>query len=147
MRRPLLIAVALVLVAGVGLLLARYLTTENRERSEILTLLEAQAAGDPQKMLDVLGDECRDDPRCVATVEANAGKLRRPGEPKIISLRSGTAYALGEATGVTRVAWTVIDEGLPVVQCVSVHRGGSALEGRTVTLRRISAPIGNESSC
>jgi len=24
---------------------------------------------------------------------------------------------------VSRVAWTVVDEGLPVVQCVVVHRG------------------------
>jgi hypothetical protein len=146
-RRPLLIAVAVAVVAVIGLLLARYLTTENSERSAIITLLEAQARGDAGKMLDELDGGCRADARCRETVEANAKKLARRGEPKIISLRSDTAYALGEATGTTRVAWTVVDEGLPVVQCVEVHRAGSALAGRTVTLLRISAPIGNESSC
>jgi hypothetical protein len=146
-RRPLLIFTAVVLVAAGGFVLARYLTTENRERSAIVRLLEAQVHGDAEKMLDALDDGCRSDPGCAATVRGDAARLKRPGEPKIISLTSGTAYALGAATGTSRVAWTVVDEGLPVVQCVEVHRGGSALAGRTVTLLRISAPIGNESSC
>jgi hypothetical protein len=146
-RRPLLIAVALVVVAVVGLFLARYLTTENRERSAIVTLLEAQTQGDAEKMLDALDDDCRADAGCRAAVEKDAEKLKRAGKPKIISLKSDTAYAFGAATGTTRVAWTVVDGGLPVVQCVEVHRGGSALTGRTVTLLRISEPIGNESSC
>lgn len=126
------------------MLLARFLTTENRERSAIHDLLVAQAAGDARAMLDQLED-C--DAACRTTVEANARELDRPGEPKILNLRSDTAYALGSATGLTRVAWTVLDEGLPVVQCVEVRRGGNALTGRTVTLLRISAPIGNEASC
>ena len=43
--------------------------------------------------------------------------------------------------GPTRVAWTVVDRRLPVVQCVDVERAGSALAGRRlVTLRAISAP-------
>jgi hypothetical protein len=33
------------------------------------------------------------------------------------------------------------------VQCVLVHRGGSALGGRSVSLLAISTPIGNESTC
>jgi hypothetical protein len=85
--------------------------------------------------------------RCRATVAANARRLRRPGEVKIIAYNSDTAYALGSATGRTRVAWTVLDGGLPVVQCVTVHRGGWALAGRSITLLRVSAPIGNTSSC
>lgn len=147
MRRRVLIVTGIVVFVAISFVIARFLTTEGRERSAIVTLLEAQAAGDPEKMLDALDDDCRADERCRATVEANARKLRRPGKPKIISLKSGTAYAFGAATGTTRVAWTVIDGGLPVVQCVEVHRGGSALAGRTVTLLRISEPIGNESSC
>jgi hypothetical protein len=146
-RRRVLIALGIVLFAAVALVVARYLTTEGRERGAIEDLLVAQAAGDPGRMLDQLDPACRADARCRATVEADAQKLRRAGAPKIISYTSKTAYALGSATGMTRVAWTVIDEGLPVVQCVEVHRGGSAVAGRSVTLLRISAPIGNEASC
>jgi hypothetical protein len=98
-------------------------------------------------MLSLLDGSCRRDPACAKTVRANAAKLTRAGEPKIIAYDSKTAYALGDETGQTRVAWTVIDKGLPVVQCVTVHRGGSVITGRTVTLLRISAPIGNEASC
>lgn len=147
MRRRVLIAAGVIVFLAVSLVFARWLTTEGSERNAINDLLSAQARGDARAMLDVLDDSCRADDRCRATAEANAARLRREGSPKIISLRSGTSYALGEATGTTRVAWTVIDGGLPVVQCVEVHRAGSALAGRTVTLRRISAPIGNESSC
>jgi hypothetical protein len=146
-RRTAWIAAAVLVVAVVGFLLARYLTTENRERNAIHALLQAQAAGDAAEMLRLLDGSCLRDRRCVQTVGENARKLERPGDPKIISLDSKTAYALGDATGLTRVAWTVVDNGLPVVQCVSVHRGGSAIAGRTVTLLRISAPIGNEASC
>jgi hypothetical protein len=66
---------------------------------------------------------------------------------KILAYQSATAYALGGAQGRTRVAWTVIDRGLPVVQCVDVERAGSVLAGRTITLRRLSLPIGGQSSC
>jgi len=146
-RRSLWIVLAVVVVAVGGFLLARYLTTENSERNAVLNLIEAEAAGDGGRMLDLLDGSCRRDPQCMRTVYANAVKLKRPGHPKILSLSSKTAYALGEATGLTRVAWTVIDHGLPVVQCVRVHRGGSAIAGRTVTLLRISPPIGNEAAC
>jgi hypothetical protein len=85
--------------------------------------------------------------RCAATVAANARRLQTPGAPKILRLDSKTAYALGSATGTTRVAWTVINRRLPVVQCVVVERAGSALAGRRLVLRSISAPIGGEASC
>ena len=147
MRRTVWIVVAVLVVAIGGFLLARYLTTENRERNAVLELLDAQAKGDPAAMLNLLDPSCRRDRSCVQTVGENARKLKRPGDPKIIAYDSKTAYALGSATGTTRVAWTVVGQGLPVVQCVRVHRGGSALAGRTVTLLRISAPIGNEASC
>jgi hypothetical protein len=146
-KRRLLIAAAVLAFVAISFGLARWLTTEGKERDAVHDLLVAQAHGDAAAMLDQLDDACSADTRCRATVEANSRKLKRPGDPKIINFTSGTAYALGSATGRTRVAWTVIDQGLPVVQCVDVHRGGSALAGRSVTLLRISAPIGNEASC
>lgn len=147
MRRRVVIAAGIVVFLAISFVIARFLTIEGRERNAIVDLIVAQAAGDAGAMLDVLGEACRSDQACRTTVEDNARRLRRAGDPKILSLTSETAYAFGEQTGTTRVAWTVVDEGLPVVQCVKVHRGGSALAGRTVTLLRISAPIGNEASC
>jgi hypothetical protein len=146
MRRRVLIIAGILVFLAVSFLLARWLSTESRERALVHRLLEAQARGDAEGMLARL-PACRADERCRATVAANARRLRRGGEPKILKFDSATGYALGAATGLTRVAWIVVDEGLPVVQCVRVRRGGSAFAGRTVTLERISAPIGNESSC
>jgi hypothetical protein len=147
-RRALLplLAAGLVVFLGVSFLLARWLTTESRERNAVYALLEDQARGDAGAMLERL-DGCEADPACVATTRRNAERLARPGEVKILAYESGTAYALGSAAGLTRVAWTVIDRGLPVVQCVDVRREGSVVAGRAITLRRLSPPIGRQSSC
>jgi hypothetical protein len=89
---------------------------------------------------------CRERPSCVATVRANASRLRRAGEPKILSLKSPTAYSLTGASGRTRLAWTVIGKR-PVVQCVDVRRTGNALTGIEIELRGLSAPIANSADC
>lgn len=147
MFRAVLIALGVLAFLAVSVVVARWLTTESRERSAVHRLLSAQARGDADRMLELLAPACRADPRCRATVAADARRLRRPGSVKILAFTSETAYALGGATGATRVAWTVLGRGLPVVQCVVVRRTGTALAGRGVTLLRVSAPIGNESSC
>ncbi|MDX6641217.1 MAG: hypothetical protein QOF12_2228 [Solirubrobacteraceae bacterium] len=147
MRRTLLIAVGTLVFLAIALLVGRYLSTESRERAAVDRVLNAQARGDAAGMLAALDGSCRADPHCRATVVADARRLRRPGTPKIIAYDSKTSYVLGAATGTTRVAWTIVGRGLPVVQCVVVHRGGSVIAGRTVRLLRISAPIGNESTC
>jgi hypothetical protein len=149
LRRPAVLPLAaavLVAFVAVSLLLARWLSTENQERDAVYAVLQAQARGDARGMLARL-DGCARDGGCAAAVARNAARLRRPGEVKILAYRSGTAYALAGAEGRTRVAWTVVDRGLPVVQCVDVERGGNVLAGRTITLRRLSLPIGGESSC
>jgi hypothetical protein len=141
----------LALIAGVLLfllisaLLARFLSAENDERDQELTLLQAQARGDVSAMLAQLSG-CRHNAACVATVTSNAGRLRRPGAVKILSLKSRTAYSLTGATGKSRLAWTVIGR-LPVVQCVEVRRTGNALAGIHITLLSLSAPIPNEADC
>jgi hypothetical protein len=147
MRRAVLIALAVVLFVGISWELARFITTESHERAGVLELLEAQARGDSDTMLDELAPSCRNDARCRGEVVALARRMRRPGEPKIIAYDSTTAYALGSKTGLTRVAWTIVDRQLPVVQCVLVRRTGTALAGRRVSLLRVTAPIENESSC
>jgi hypothetical protein len=130
---------------AISVLLARFLSTENAERSAEEGLLQAQARGDVSGMLARLHD-CREQPACIATVRSDAARLRRPGAVKILSLKSSTAYSLSGATGTTRLAWTVLGR-LPVVQCVRVRRTGSFLSGMTVSLLSISAPIAGEADC
>ena len=142
---PLAVVGVLVFLA-ISLLLARYLNTESEERGAVFALLQAQARGDARAMLRHL-DGCSQDPGCVRTTRANATRLKRPGDVKILAYDSKTAYALGSASGPTRVAWTVIDRGLPVVQCVAVDRTGTVLTGRAIRLRRLSPPIDRQGTC
>lgn len=136
---------AVVLLVVIGALLARYLSTENVERDDILAVLRAQARGDAARELALL-DGCGARSSCATTVRASAVRLRRPGAVKILSIKSPTAGSLTTATGATRVAWTVIGR-LPVVQCVVVRRSGDALRGLHVALLSLSAPIENEADC
>jgi len=141
-----LVAVGVLVFVALSFLLARYLNTEGQERGAVFALLQAQARGDAPAMLRRL-DGCPPDPSCVATARRNAARLRRPGRVKILAYDSKTAYALGARRGPTRVAWTVIDRGLPVVQCVDVERSGTVLAGRTIRLRRLSPPIDRQGTC
>jgi hypothetical protein len=143
-RKVLLAAVGVVVFLGISLLLARYLSTENTERDAVYALLRDQARGDAKAMLARL-DAC--DAGCRANVEADARKLARPGEVKILAYTSSTSYALGGAQGPTRVAWTIVNRQLPVVQCVQVQRTGNVLAGRGINLRRLSVPIDRQGSC
>jgi hypothetical protein len=133
------------LFLAISAVLARFLSIENVERDDEEALIQAQARGDVNGMLDRLSG-CRLSASCVATVRANADSLRRSGAAKILSLKSSTAYSLTGASGKTRLAWIVIGR-LPVVQCVQVRRSGSFLTGITVTLLSLSAPISNEADC
>jgi hypothetical protein len=144
-RRVLAIAVPGVIVfLAISLLLARYLTTESRERDAVYALLQDQVRGDAKDMLARL-TAC--DARCRAGVQNNARRLKRAGEVKILAYQSSTSYSLGSAEGPTRVAWTIINRQLPVVQCVEVQRTGNVLTGRGINLRRLSVPISNTGTC
>ena len=143
-RTKLLIVVGVAAFLVISFELARYLTTENRERDAVYALLRDQARGDARAMLARLR-AC--DPRCQAAVRSNARRLARPGTVKILAYDSSTAYSLGPATGATRVAWTIINRQLPVVQCVQVRRTGNVLTGRAINLLRLSAPINRTGTC
>lgn len=144
-RRITVVIVGIALFLAISGLLARFLSAEGVERDDIFAVLQAQAAGNLQGMLDHQAG-CRSSPSCVQTTRADAIELRRKGAVKILTLKSATAYTLTSATGKTRVAWTVIGK-LPVVQCVEVRRRGNFLQGISVTLVSISAPISNEGDC
>ncbi|MHB8234567.1 MAG: hypothetical protein ACYDHT_07930 [Solirubrobacteraceae bacterium] len=144
-KRIALISLGVLLFLAISVALARFLSVENVERDDEAALLMAQARGDSAAMLARLNG-CRESASCRMTVQANAERLRRAGEPKILSLKSSTAYSLAGATGRTRLAWTVIGRS-PVVQCVDVRRTGNALTGIHIHLLALSAPIPNSGDC
>jgi hypothetical protein len=140
-----LLILGVLLFLVISAVLARFLSTENVERDDVLALLQAEAAGNEAGMISRLSD-CRTSPACLASVKANATSLHREGAVKILSLTSHTAYSLTGATAPTRVAWTVIGR-LPTVQCAKVKRTGNAVTGVTVALVSLSAAIPNEADC
>jgi hypothetical protein len=142
-KRPLLIAAGVVVVLAISIVIARWLNTDTVERGAVTELLRAQARGDLNSMLRRLN--CRD-ASCEALARANAERLKAPGELKIALYQSGTAHALKARTKPTRVVWFTPGK-LTTVQCVLVRRTGNMLAGTTVSLLRLSAPIGRESSC
>lgn len=144
-RRP-LIALGAVIFLVVSFGVTRWLTRENRERDAVLRALQAEARGDVPAVLKLVPG-CADQPACRAQVTRNATRLRRPGSVKILTYESGTRYALGDATGPVRVAWDIGTQGNTIVQCITVHRSGTAILGGDVELRAISAPIAQEGSC
>jgi hypothetical protein len=144
--RRLLVALGVVAFLLVAFVVARWLTSEGAERTAIHALLRDEARGDAAAVLGRL-DGCAADPACASQARRAIAKARRPGDVKILNLSSATAYALGAAEGRTRVAWTVVGEGLPTVQCVTVKRTGNAVVGRKIVLERLSLPIANEGSC
>lgn len=130
---------------AVSLLVARWLYADSVERAAVEALLRDQARGDAAAMRRRL--DCPD-VRCAAVARANAQRLRlRPGaEIEIVRYDSASARALGSTTEPTRVVWTAPGR-LTTVQCVLVRREGDPAAGISVTLVRVSAPIGRESSC
>lgn len=138
-----LIALGILAFLAVSLLVARWLNTDSVERGAVVELLRAQARGDAGSMLEQL--ECRDE-ACRQAVGRNARDLRARGELKVVLYESGTAHALRSRTKPTRVVW-ITPGRLTTVQCVLVRRRGNAIAGLSVSLLRISAPIGRESSC
>jgi hypothetical protein len=145
-RRLIAIAVPVTLVVlVVGFLSARFLTTENRERDAIFTLLQREAAGDERGVLAHLHG-C--DAACAMKLHAFLPKVTGAGTVKIALLDSGTSYTLGTSTGTSRVVWVHGVDSRPIVQCVVVRRQGGPLTGRSVSLLALSAPLANnEDSC
>lgn len=145
MKRPLIIAAVLLLVA-VSFVVARWINNDTVERARVVELLRAQLRGDAAEMLRRL-DDC-DDPACVEVVRENARRLRRDAELKVALYQSQTAHALRSRTKFTRVVWFPAGrEAQTTVQCVLVRRSGNVFAGMTVSLLRVTAPIGRESSC
>ncbi len=122
MRRRTVIAIAVIAFLLVSFELARFLGAAGAERDRVYDLLVKQTQTSP--------------------------RYRSFGDPKILKYESKTAYSLGTKTAPARVAWADVEnDGLPIVQCVTVKRTWSFVTGASVTLGRLSAPIDNEASC
>ncbi|MGD0385927.1 MAG: hypothetical protein ABSB73_07300 [Solirubrobacteraceae bacterium] len=144
-RRILLLAAAGVVVfLGLSLLLARWLSLENVERSAVVVLLEDEARGDAKAMLAQLHG-C--DSHCRSTVIADARRLRRPGHVQILAYQSQSAYSLTTTVADTRVAWKSSLGRFPVVQCVKVERKGNAISGLQIRLLTLSVQIPDTADC
>ena len=144
--KRLLIAAGVLAVIAISVVVARWVNHDTVERARVVQLLRDQLRGDAPAMLRRL-DGCGD-PACVAVVRANARNLRRDAELKIALYQSQTAHALRSRTKFTRVVWFPAGrEAQTTVQCVLVRRAGNVFAGMTVSLLRVTAPIGRESSC
>jgi len=141
--RILLIGVGVVVFLVVSGLLARFLAVENVERHDVLTLLQAEAAGDATAMSAQLHG-CS--ASCLAVVRSDAAKLRGVGSVKFLAYQSATSHALTGRTGQARVAWKLGDR-LPDVQCVTVRRSGNPVSGISVMLLAIGPPIPLTNDC
>ena len=140
-----LVLAGVVLFLAITSVVARFFSSENVERDHELLLIQAEAKGDAPGMLAQLSG-CAANPRCVAQVRANAAALRRAGAVEILSTQSTTNHSLGSSVGRTRVAWKVSGR-YPVIQCVTVHRGGNFLTGISIALEAIGPRIGDTSDC
>ena len=143
-RTLIVIGLAAFLFLGFSALLARALTGAGDERARVLSLVEAQAAGDAAGVLAELPG-CRAQPACVEVTRTRVAELQRDGRVEILNYTPSVQVALTRRTGVGRVAWRA-GGSQPVVQCVRVRRDGP-VTGADVELLSISAPIGNEDSC
>jgi hypothetical protein len=137
--------IGVVLFLAISGVLARFLSAENVELDHEITLLQAEARGDAQGMLDQIAG-CRASASCTATVRADAATLRRPGKVEILSTQSTANHSLTGSVGETRVAWKVSGR-YPVVQCVRVRRSGNFLTGISISLLRVGPRIGSTADC
>jgi hypothetical protein len=128
----------------VSLLVGRALTGPGDERAAVLVVAQAEARGDANAVLAEM-PSCRADPRCAGPARARTPALRRAGHVEILAYAPSIRVTLTSHTGLARVAWRA-GQSFPVVQCVTVRRGGP-LSGTSVELLSISPPIHDTAPC
>ena len=147
MRRVTLVTLlvfGLFVFLGISFLLARALTGQAAERSEVVNVLEAQARGNASAVLRQL-PACAREPACARVTRERVAQLQRPGKVQILNFRPSVRVTMTRRAGTARVAWRA-GGSLPVVQCVKALLEGP-LTGGGVELLAISKPIGLASSC
>jgi hypothetical protein len=141
-----LIAAGVILFLAVSALLARVWTGDGAEQSAVTTLIKAEARGDAPAMIAAMHD-CAPHPSCRSRAAADAAALKRPGTVSVLQYQSSTGFSLTSTLGAARIAWEVVDETKPIVQCVRVKRAGNALSGIHIELLRISVRLKSTANC
>jgi hypothetical protein len=139
-------ALAILVFLGISVLLARAWNAEGTERSDITSLVRAEAGGHGQAAVAAVR-KCGAAPSCRSRLTTLSQGLRRPGRVEILQLQPSTGFSLTGSLGVARVAWNTTQRPRPVVQCVQVRRAGNVLTGLDVQLLALSAPIKNDADC
>ena len=139
------IVAAILLFLVISAMLARVFSANSAEQSAITSLVQSEARGDLNAVLDgIVG--CRSDPSCRRRAAVNAAALKRPGAVSIIQLHPSTSFSVGGTEGIARVAWTA-GSSLPIVQCVKVRRAGNPISGLRVELLVVSVRIHTNADC
>jgi hypothetical protein len=149
LRRYRLIALVVACVAvflAISAVLARVFSADGAEQSAVTALLREEARGDAPAMAKAIKG-CSASAACEARVARDAADLKRPGHVSILQYTQSTGFSLGSTVGTARVAWEVVDETKPIVQCVRVRRAGNALSGITIELLEISLRIRGDADC
>jgi hypothetical protein len=137
--------VVLVLFLAVSAVLARVWSADSAEGSAVTALVQAEARGDQNAMLERLSG-CRASPACRERVAAVIASVRQSGTVSILQEQPSTGFSLVSTLGTARVAWRA-SSPLPVVQCVRVRRAGDAISGLRIELLSISPRIKSDGSC
>jgi hypothetical protein len=132
-----LIVASVVVFLAISALLARVFSADGAEQSAVTALLRDEARGDSAAMVKAIKG-CSTNAACQTRAAQDAAALKRPGHVAILQYAQSTGFSLGSTLGTARVAWEVIDETKPIVQCVRVRRAGNALSGITIELLDIS---------
>ena len=149
MRRSRLIALvvaSVVVFVVVSAFLARAFSADSAEQSAVTALIRDQARGDAAAVVHAIKG-CAASPACQARAAQNAAALKRPGQVSILQYTQSTGFSLGSTLGTARVAWEVLDETKPIVQCVRVRRAGNVFTGITIELMEISTRIDSGADC
>lgn len=125
--------------------LARVLAAAGAERAAVVSVVEAQAAGDPDHVASLVAG-CRADPACRRRIERDLRRLRSSGEATVLRIDGPSRLASGARTGTARVAWRPGNR-LPIVQCVQVRRSGSLVAGFQVQVVAVSEPRPPQAGC
>jgi hypothetical protein len=141
-----LIALAIVVFFVVSTVLARVWSGDGAEQSAVTLLLRDEARGDSAGMVRAITG-CSASPACQAQAAADAAALKRPGHVSILQYTPSTGFSLGSTLGTARVAWEVVNETKPIVQCVRIRRAGNAFSGITIELLKISERIAADGDC
>jgi hypothetical protein len=147
MRRVYILAIVagIVLFLVISALLARVFSANGAEQSAITALVQAEARGDVNAIIEAITG-CRTDAACRQRAAVNAAALQHPGSVSIIQLQPSTSFSLGGTEGTARVAWEV-GSSLPIVQCVKVRRAGNPIGGLNVELLVVSRRIASDAAC